>query len=202
MLIGWWMRPEIPGSRRARGRSACDCRAGDGRYRLAYICDCESERLGMEFARHRRQHDLHPSFYWRCSSGDCFRLPNPFVNPALFRIRPFAGAALVMAPYSAAFGAMLLSVALWEQTAWGWSALKTGLAIAPGPLLVPITSLLFAGRLIARFGAAPVVTAGYSVLCRRPGLLGQRDRARAESRPGRDRHDPDRHRCRPEPSRP
>ena len=31
-----------------------------------------------------------------------------------------------MAPYSVAFGAMLLSVALWEQTAWGWSALKTG----------------------------------------------------------------------------
>jgi MFS family permease len=55
---------------------------------------------------------------------------------------------------------MLLSVALWEQTAWGWSALKTGLAIAAGPLLVPITSLLVAGRLIARFGAAPVVTAG------------------------------------------
>src|SRR5262249_13095385 len=64
------------------------------------------------------------------------------------------------APYSAAFGAMLLSVALWGQTAWGWSALKTGLAIAPGPLLVPITSLLFSGKLIARFGAAAVVTAG------------------------------------------
>jgi MFS family permease len=42
----------------------------------------------------------------------------------------------------------------------GWSALKTGLAIAPGPLLVPITSLLFAGRLIARLGAAAVITAG------------------------------------------
>jgi MFS family permease len=65
-----------------------------------------------------------------------------------------------MAPYSAAFGAMLLSIALWEQAAWGWSALKTGIAIAPGPLLVPITSLLFSGRLIARFGAAAVVTAG------------------------------------------
>jgi EmrB/QacA subfamily drug resistance transporter len=90
----------------------------------------------------------------------CLRSSNPFVDPALFRIRPFAGAALVMAPYSAAFGAMLLSIALWQQTAWGWSALKTGLAIAPGPLLVPITSLLFAGRLIARFGAAPVVVAG------------------------------------------
>jgi EmrB/QacA subfamily drug resistance transporter len=94
-------------------------------------------------------------FVWHC-----LRSPNPFVDPALFRIRPFAGAALVMAPYSAAFGAMLLSVALWQQDAWGWSALKTGLAIAPGPLLVPITSLLFAGKLIARFGAAAVVTAG------------------------------------------
>jgi MFS family permease len=49
---------------------------------------------------------------------------------------------------------------VWEQTVWGWSALKTGLAIAPGPLLVPITSMLLAGRLIARFGAAPVITVG------------------------------------------
>jgi hypothetical protein len=94
-------------------------------------------------------------FVWRC-----FRSPIPFVGPALFRIRQFTGASLVMAPYSAAFGAMLLSVALWEQTAWGWSALMTGLAIAPGPLLVPITSLLFSGRLISRFGAAPVIAAG------------------------------------------
>jgi len=67
---------------------------------------------------------------------------------------------LVMAPYSVAFGAMLFSIAMWEQTAWGWSALKTGLAIAPGPLLVPTTSLLLAGRLIGRFGVAPVVSAG------------------------------------------
>jgi MFS family permease len=91
------------------------------------------------------------------------RSANPFVNPALFRIRQFTGAALVMAPYSAAFGAMLLSIALWEQTVWGWSAFKTGLAIAPGPLLVPLTSLLVAGRLIARFGAAAVVTAGIAL---------------------------------------
>jgi MFS family permease len=99
----------------------------------------------------------------------CLRSGNPFVNPALFRIRQFTGAALVMAPYSTAFGAMLLSVALWEQTAWGWSALKTGLAIAPGPLLVPATSLLFAGRLIARFGAAAVITAG--IACFAAGLI-------------------------------
>jgi EmrB/QacA subfamily drug resistance transporter len=90
----------------------------------------------------------------------CVTAKNPFVDPALFKVRPFTGASLVMAPYSAAFGAMLLSIALWQQTIWGWSALKTGLAIAPGPLLVPFTSLLFAGRLIARFGAAAVITAG------------------------------------------
>jgi MFS family permease len=55
---------------------------------------------------------------------------------------------------------MLLSITLWEQAAWGWSALQTGLAIAPGPLLVPITSLLFSRRLIARFGASAVIAAG------------------------------------------
>jgi EmrB/QacA subfamily drug resistance transporter len=98
----------------------------------------------------------------------CLRAANPFVDPKLFRIRPFTGAALVMAPYSIAFGAMLFSVAVWEQQAWGWSALKTGLAIAPGPLLVPATSLLLAGRLIARFGAAPVITAG--IVCFVAGL--------------------------------
>ncbi|VIO80046.1 MFS transporter [Bradyrhizobium ivorense] len=95
------------------------------------------------------------AFTWHC-----LRSQNPFVDPALFAVRPFTGASLVMAPYSAAFGAMLFSVALWDQTVWGWSALQTGLAIAPGPLLVPVTSLLFAGRLIARFGAAAVVAAG------------------------------------------
>ena len=38
-----------------------------------------------------------------------------------------------------------------------------GLAIAPGPFMVPVTSLLLAGRLIARFGAAAVVTAGLTI---------------------------------------
>lgn len=95
--------------------------------------------------------------------GHCVRAANPFVDPALFRIRPYAGAALVMAPYSAAFGAMLLSITVWEQAAWGWSAMQAGLALALGPLMVPLTSLLLAGRLIARFGAATVITAGIAL---------------------------------------
>jgi Major Facilitator Superfamily len=90
----------------------------------------------------------------------CLRSPDPFIDPALFRIRPFTGAALVMAPFAAVFGALLLSIVLWDQTIWGWSALQIGLAMAPGPLLVPIVSLSLSGRLIARFGAAPVIAAG------------------------------------------
>jgi len=90
----------------------------------------------------------------------CLRSSNPLIDPALFRIRPFTGAALAMIPYSVTFGAMLFSVAVWGQSAWGWSALQAGLAIIPGPLLVPITSTLLTGRLIERFGAAFAVTLG------------------------------------------
>jgi EmrB/QacA subfamily drug resistance transporter len=90
----------------------------------------------------------------------CLRAGNPLVEPALFRIRNFTSTSLVMAPFAVAFGAMLLSLVLWEQTVWGWSALKTGLAIAPGPFLVPVTSMLVAGRLIQRLGPGPVVLLG------------------------------------------
>jgi MFS family permease len=95
------------------------------------------------------------AFVWHC-----LRARDPFIQPGLFRVRAFTGAALVLAPYSMAFGATLFSAAVWGQTAWGWTALKAGLVLAPGPFLVPLTSLLFAGRLITRFGIAPVAVAG------------------------------------------
>jgi len=90
----------------------------------------------------------------------CLRHPNPLVDPALFRVRAFTGASVVALVFSVAFGAMLLSVVLWEQEVWGWSALRTGLAIAPGPLMVPLFSFLVAGRLIARLGPGPVIGGG------------------------------------------
>src|SRR3954454_10630416 len=55
----------------------------------------------------------------------CLRHPNPLVDPALFRVRAFTGASVVALVFSVAFGAMLLSVVLWEQEVWGWSALRT-----------------------------------------------------------------------------
>ncbi|HEX8103472.1 MAG TPA: DHA2 family efflux MFS transporter permease subunit [Solirubrobacteraceae bacterium] len=85
---------------------------------------------------------------------------NPLVDPALFRSRGFSGAGAVALLFSIAFAAMLLSLVLWEQEVWGYSALQTGLAIAPGPLMVPLFSFLVAGRAIARFGAGVVIAAG------------------------------------------
>jgi EmrB/QacA subfamily drug resistance transporter len=161
LVIGWWKLPEVPGHDVPAPNPIDAALVTGGIAALTFAIlkvndwGLTSPGIGGCFAA---SIVFLAVFVWRCLSAR-----NPFVNPALFRIRQFTGAVLVMAPYSAAFGAMLLSVALWEQSAWGWSALETGLAIAPGPLLVPITSLLFAGRLIARFGAAPVVTAGIFV---------------------------------------
>src|SRR5260370_917524 len=93
----------------------------------------------------------------------CLRHHNPLVDPALFRIRAFSGASVVATIFSMAFGAMLLSIVLWEQDVWGWSALRTGLSIAPGPFMVPVFSFLVTGRAIARLGAATVSAVGSAI---------------------------------------
>lgn len=90
----------------------------------------------------------------------CRHSRTPLVRPDLFRSRPFSGASIVVVFFSAGFGAMLLSVVLWEQGEWGWSALRAGLAIAPGPVMVPLMSFLLTGRLIRRYGPAVVVSLG------------------------------------------
>lgn len=77
------------------------------------------------------------------------RHPSPLVEPALLRVRPFAWANLTALLFTAAFAANLLASLLWMQQVWGWSALRTGLAFAPGPLMVPVfaaVSQRFAGR--------------------------------------------------------
>jgi MFS family permease len=88
---------------------------------------------------------------------------NPLIDRSLFRLRSFTGASAVALFFMAAFGGMLLSRVLWAQGVWHWSALQTGLAIAPGPLMVPLFAFLVAGRLIARFGAGPVIAAGSTI---------------------------------------
>jgi EmrB/QacA subfamily drug resistance transporter len=90
----------------------------------------------------------------------CLRSRHPLVHPDLFRSRTFRGASAVALFFSASFGAMLLSIVLWYQEAWGWSALRAGLAIAPGPLMVPLFSFLVAGRLTRRIGPGAVMALG------------------------------------------
>jgi EmrB/QacA subfamily drug resistance transporter len=158
MVIGWWKLPHVPGHDVKRPDPVAAALVTGGIAALTFAIvkvndwGWDSPGIAVSFGASVVMLAL---FVWQC-----LRSSNPFVDPALFRVRQFTGAALVMAPYSVAFGAMLFSVAWWEQTAWGWSALETGLAIAPGPLLVPTTSLLLGGRLIARYGAAPVIAAG------------------------------------------
>jgi EmrB/QacA subfamily drug resistance transporter len=90
----------------------------------------------------------------------CLTSRNPLIHPSLFRSKSFTGASLVAVFFSASFGAMLLSIVLWEQGTWGWSPLRAGLAIAPGPLMVPLVSFVVAGRLIERYGPALVIGLG------------------------------------------
>jgi EmrB/QacA subfamily drug resistance transporter len=62
----------------------------------------------------------------------------PVVELALLRVRAFAWSNVTAVLFSLAFAGGLLAIVLWLQDVWGYSALRTGLAIAPGPLMVPV----------------------------------------------------------------
>lgn len=87
------------------------------------------------------------------------RHPAPVVELRLLRVRSFALGNLAGAVFFAGFGAMLLSGVLFLTEVWGYSALKAGLALAPGPLAAALFSVP-SGRLGARIGQPPVIAAG------------------------------------------
>jgi EmrB/QacA subfamily drug resistance transporter len=83
----------------------------------------------------------------------------PVIELPLLRVRSFALANLASLVFFAGFGAMLLSGVLLLTELWGYSELKAGLALSPGPL----TAAAFAipsGRLGGRIGQRPVAAAG------------------------------------------
>jgi EmrB/QacA subfamily drug resistance transporter len=98
------------------------------------------------------------AWFARCSA----RHPAPVIEPHLLRQPVFATATAANVVFGMAFGAMLLLVTLWCQDVWGWSALRTGLGIAPGPLLVPFWSIA-AGPIARRIGPGPVAAVGCAV---------------------------------------
>lgn len=89
----------------------------------------------------------------------CLRHPQPMLELQLLRVRRFAIANVGVFVYSAAFAIMLLSNALWCQDVWHYSALRTGLAMAPGPAMVPLVTFASA-RLVHRLGSGPVAAVG------------------------------------------
>jgi EmrB/QacA subfamily drug resistance transporter len=87
------------------------------------------------------------------------RHPAPVVELPMLRVRTFSTASLATLLFATAFAGMILSSALWCQDVWGYSALRTGLALAPGPLMVPPLAVA-SGPLVKRIGAGPVAALG------------------------------------------
>ncbi len=93
-----------------------------------------------------------------------FTRPNAVIEASLFASREFATATVALFLWFVAFAVFLLISVLYLQDLWHWSALKTGVAIAPGPL----ASALFAinsGRITGRFGRTLPALAGTTATC-------------------------------------
>jgi EmrB/QacA subfamily drug resistance transporter len=70
--------------------------------------------------------------------GSSVRHPAPVIELGLFRNRVFSFANAATLLFMTAFSIRLLSVILWMQGQWHYSALMVGLASAPGPAAVPV----------------------------------------------------------------
>jgi EmrB/QacA subfamily drug resistance transporter len=93
--------------------------------------------------------------FWRRNA----RHPLPVVEPVLLRVATFAWSNVTAVLFSVAFAGGLLAIVLWLQQAWDYSALRTGLAIAPGPMMVPLFAAV-AQRLAARVPAGQLAALG------------------------------------------
>ncbi|MFI6074444.1 MFS transporter [Actinoplanes sp. NPDC051343] len=87
------------------------------------------------------------------------RHPRPLLELHLLRLPRFGLAGLGTITFNVAFAIMLLSNVLWCQEVWHWSALLTGIALVPGPALVPIVTVLTT-KAVHRFGHGRLVTVG------------------------------------------
>ena len=58
----------------------------------------------------------------------------------MFRSRVFSAANVSIVIAAAIFGMQLLGMSLFLQQAWHWSTTDTGLAIAPGPAAIVLSS--------------------------------------------------------------
>ncbi|MEU0508784.1 DHA2 family efflux MFS transporter permease subunit [Amycolatopsis sp. NPDC006125] len=92
------------------------------------------------------------------------RHPAPVVEPSLFRVPAFVWANVTAVVFCTAFGALFPSVVLWLENVAGYSAIATGVAILPGPLMVPIFAMV-GQRLARRMPVGLLVAVGNLVFC-------------------------------------
>jgi EmrB/QacA subfamily drug resistance transporter len=97
---------------------------------------------------------LLPAFVWRSS-----RHPAPVFELSLFRVRSFSVANVGLFVFALGFYALLLCNVLFLTGVWGYSILKAGFAVTPGPLMAAISAPI-GGRLSDRFGQRVVAIPG------------------------------------------
>lgn len=96
-------------------------------------------------------------FAWRSAHH-----PAPVLDIALLRSRTYRLSLLISALVSAPMFANLVMQAQFLQEAWGYSALKAGLAVTPLPIVAGITAP-FGGRLALRYGHRIVILMGIAL---------------------------------------
>ena len=122
-------RPARAAADRGRGRPTPRPHrrsAARGRRRRSYARPRRGEPWGWSLVARRAACSPRP-----CASLAVFFLrsrshASPILELSLLRERRYAIAVGATALFSTAFGAMLLSIVLWLQDDWGWSALRAG----------------------------------------------------------------------------
>jgi EmrB/QacA subfamily drug resistance transporter len=91
------------------------------------------------------------------------RHPHALIEKSLFRSRPFTAAAVALFMVFVSFAAWLLVTVLFFENEWHYSAVRAGVAIAPGPAFAAVLAVN-AGRLAKRFGRTLPATLGAAAL--------------------------------------
>ncbi len=89
----------------------------------------------------------------------CATVPNPVLALHLFSERAFRWANIGQLVYGTGFTIMFFGGVQFLREVWGYSPVRTGLAMAPGPLVVFLLAPRF-GRLAGRIGQRPILIPG------------------------------------------
>jgi EmrB/QacA subfamily drug resistance transporter len=96
--------------------------------------------------------------------------PHPALDLTLFGARSFRWANIATAAFTIGFTAMFFAQVLFLTQVWGYGIVKTGLVMAPGPMVVMVLAPYF-GRLAGRVGQRALLVPGGLVYAASGGWL-------------------------------